>query len=98
MGLEYETKTINEIDYRDLDTFIQKEYGWKEYEFVAVEECSNDSYHSFDVDGNLDTCDLSSIDKWKNGGFVHYSNHTIMNMLCRDGHIPAGNYIVSVSW
>lgn len=91
-------KSIIEITDRELDNLVHDKLGYKEYEFVPVEECGNDSDHSFDVDGKLDKWGLETLEKWKNGQFVHYSNGIVLNKLCADGHIEKGEYIVKVSW
>ena len=96
MKLKQITKTITEINYNDLDEFIQTTYGWKNYEFVAVEECGNDSSHSFNPTG--DVSDPEVFERWDKGEFVHYSNHAIMEKLVADGHIPAGDVLVEVCW
>jgi len=96
--LNYTTKTSNHIDYNDLDNYIQKVLGWKNYEFVAVEECGNSENKSFSIDGKLNEWDLINIKKWKRGQIVHYSNQAILNYLCSLSVLEPGEYLVEVFW
>lgn len=96
--LKIKTETTHFVDYNDLDNFIRKELGWKKYEFTCIEECDNDSSHSFDIDGKLDSHALETIEKWKKGEFVHYSNYTVLNYLCSLNYIPSGKYVIEVCW
>ena len=82
----------------ELDKLVQEKFGFNEYNFVPVEECGNDSNHSFDVDGKLDKSDKKDLAKWEKGEFVHYSNGTILNALCFHGLIEPGEYIIEVFW
>jgi len=94
------TKTIIEIDYHELEKLVKEKLGYKEYDFVAVEECGNSSSHEFDVSNEFEDAeyDEQDIAKWEKGEFVHYSNGTVLNQLCRKGYIPAGEYLVNVFW
>lgn len=93
------TRTVTEVDYNDLDSFVQKTYGWKDYEFVSVEECGNDSDHLFqNTDGNLDQWDLEAIEHWNTKGHRMYSNGAVLKKLVADGHLSAGDILVRVCW
>ena len=87
------TKTIHEIDYNDLEQFAKEKLGLKDYEFPEVQECGNNWYYKFMVGGKLSEYDLEKLNCQK-----HYSNRAVLNKLCADGHIPPGEYLVSVSW
>jgi len=91
-------KSIIEISYKELEKLVKEKLGYKNYCFVAVEECGNDSDHQFDVDGEIDDFDLEDIKSWEEGKFVNYSNGIILNKLCADGHIEKGDYVVTVCW
>lgn len=97
--LKSRTETIIRVQYYDLDSFIQEVTGQKDYECVAGEEWGNDSEHRFNIDGKLSEFDKPEWDKFKAGNGKHnYMMQTILDGLCADGHIPAGTYLVSVSW
>lgn len=99
MKLKHTKETIIRVEYYDLEEFASKIYGLQEYNFAAVEECGNDSSHSFDVDGNLDDYDVEEAEKIKNEHTVDsYQNYILLNLLCKEGHIEPGNYLINVSW
>lgn len=92
-------KSIIEIDSNELDTLVHEKLGFKEYEFVPVEECGNDSSHEFTVSNKPhDKWQQESIDKWAKYKFVRYSNGAILNELCIKGFIEPGEYLVTVCW
>jgi hypothetical protein len=64
--LKFKEKTIREVDYGDFEDFVKSIYGG-EYEFVAVEECGNDSDHSFHVDGKIHDYNSNIVKKIKSG-------------------------------
>jgi hypothetical protein len=93
------------MDYNELEKLIHEKFGFKEYEFAAVEECGNDSSHEFTVDGELDEWDKETLHEWEHGNpemegkhFVHYSNGILLNALCFHEIIEPGEYIISVCW
>ena len=95
--LNYETKTVNIIDYNTLDNFVRNELGWKDYNFCCIQESPNDTCHSFNLNGKLDEWALREIRDWGKGSRVD-NNHTVLNYLVAEGHIPAGECIVEVCW
>jgi hypothetical protein len=86
------------VEYNAIDRLVQRKYGFKNYEYTYVEECSNDCSQTYTACKELDEDELEDIAKWEAGEFVHYSNYAIINMLCRDGFLPEGNILVQVSW
>ena len=94
------TKTVIEMSDSELDELVHEKLGFENYEFVAVEECDNESCHQFKIDGDLSRHASSKeyLARWECGTFVHYSNYIILNKLCADRHIPPGNYLITVSW
>jgi hypothetical protein len=101
-----EFKAVCKIDYHALEGiineyFLGEEYpkGHEGFEFVAVEECGNDSDHSFNVKKNdVSEYDLETIENAKKGEFDNYSTSTILNHLCDEGIIPECELIVNVCW
>lgn len=85
----FKKKTIFECEYYELEKFVKEKYG-VDYDFVANEECGNDSSHTFTVDGEVDEdFDIH---------VVSYRNYDLMNKLCKDGHIEPGEYLINVCW
>lgn len=97
--LKSTTETVIRVEYYDLDSFIQQITN-QDFECVAIEEWENDSEHRFIVSGKLTTMDLNSWGLFKtgklSGGVMPV--YCILNGLCLDGHIPAGTYLIRVSW
>lgn len=88
-------KTVIEASSFELEKLVRKHYPeqYDGYEFVAVEECGNDSSHNFnDIDGELSEYDLREF----NTGAA--SNRILLNKLCVDGFIEAGSYLIQVCW
>ena len=97
--LKLETETIHTIEYHDLEEFVKQVYGVEDYEFVAIQECGNDSQHRFQVDGEIKgKYDQERSDRIRKGQINTYENRALMNTLCADGYIEPGIYIVDVCW
>jgi len=60
-------KSIIEIDYNDLEAEVKKTWGHT-WEFVADQECINDSQHSFTIDGKIDEYNLSQLERFVKTG------------------------------
>lgn len=88
-----------EVDCYDFEELVKEIYGDKEFSFVADQEASNDSQHTFAIDGKLDEYDVLDIAEIKEEKIVKtFSSGRILNDLCSKGIIPAGNYLISVCW
>lgn len=98
--LKVTTQVINLVDSSTLEAFVEESYKLTSYSFAAVEECGNDSDHAFHVDGNLDEDDdEEDIKLIREGKEVPtYRNALLLDILCHDGLIPPGNYLIQVSW
>lgn len=97
--MRYKIVTIYQVDYFELERFAKEIYGLDDYSFVATEECGNDSEHRFRVNGKVDSWDADNEVAILNTTDVPcYANGLLLNMLCRDGHIPKGEYLVIVCW
>lgn len=93
------TKTTIHVDSKHLERWFSDIFG-KNLDFVATMECDNDSSHEFDVDNSDSTYDE------KAEAFIYgdakyppsYGIDSILNVLCRDGFLPVGEYIIGVCW
>lgn len=92
--LKIDTKTTHHINYSDLERFVSETYGLKDYSFVDVQECDNDTSHEFSVPSKY--ADPQRVEGVRAG--TVRSNWDLLELLHKDGHIPAGNYVVRVSW
>jgi len=101
MGLKCKVKTVIEVDYGDLEQFIQAETG-HEYEIPDREECDNDTARSFDgIDGNAQGRIVGFAEDWakfKTTGEGQYILRDILEGLCSEGKIQPGDYLVEISW
>jgi len=97
MGLRVRTETIGFVQAKDLEAFVAEVYPFvKRYSFAAVQECGNDSDHTFRADGSY-TWGEADWQEVVDEGFVT-SNYLLMDRLVMDGHITPGTYVVRVSW
>jgi len=97
--LESVTKTTIHIDCFNLEKWFSNVFG-KDLEFCATMECNNDSSHDFDVDGDADLCN-GKAEEFIYGNAKYPPNYgisSVLNVLCRDGFIPVGEYIINVCW
>jgi len=92
-------KTIIEVDYHDVDKAVNEFFKLKgiegKCECVPDNEWSNDSSHSFNIapelpskddEERIRSCHLS----WRIGA--------ILDWMCAEGHIDAGEYIIDICW
>ncbi len=92
------TKVSNYVEYYDLEKFVKERYGHK-IEIVAMEEASNDTSLVFFVDGVISSGYSDKIEHWlETGEFFHFGTNIILQKLCYDSYIPAGEYVIEVSW
>jgi len=97
--MKIKTKVVHEIDYGELEKFATEVYDLKDYCFVAVQECRNDTVSEFTVDGEIDDYEREEVAQIHETKDVPcYQNGLLLNMLCRDGYIPGGTYLVDVRW
>lgn len=88
-------------DYYAVENLIQEQYGIKDYSFLADQESSNDSTHTFDlrqVDAEPDEWDTEQIQQFKNGEHPSFVTHALLEDLVRREVLEPGLYHVSVSW
>lgn len=103
MELKCETETINKIDAHDLNNFVS--YVWENrFKKQPVDCCiyleaPNDSTHYFNVNPVIDKWDEKCIEEfYRCGSIEYYSMGKILNLLCMEGHIEPGRYLIQVSW
>ncbi len=100
MKLNMTIKQYLEVDWRDLNKFLTERFSFdEEYEFVAAEEVGNDSKTSIDVEPKLDKYDKNHIKEvLKTKKWECYQTRSLLCYLCEQKEIPAGNYLIDVSW
>jgi hypothetical protein len=94
---------VGEVDYSDLNTFIDQVYGLEPgtFECVADQEWSNDSSYSVRAEGGLvDQYDQRDMDEFKASAGTRGSY--MLKILLRDcvnaGLLQPGRYLIKVSW
>ena len=97
--MKYETVTMYEVAYNELEKAIMETYG-RQFNVVADLEESNDSAHRVCVDKaeELDIYDRKRLEDWKATGNVSYMTHIIMQDMVNNGVIPAGDWLIMMSW
>lgn len=96
-------KTFITLSYKEVEELAHKHYGAVihgyqrgTYSFVATGEHTNGDNVEIDVDGDID--DEEDAKSIRNGTIPMWGNNTLLNVLCADGHIEAGDYLVEISW
>lgn len=90
--------TTVEVNYGDLEDFVNQVYKTKDYSFTEKAECGNDTDHRFKIDGKLDRYGKEALEKLKSGSDRGVSNQDVLESLCFEGHIKPGTYIIRVCW
>jgi hypothetical protein len=94
MDLKKRTVSTHFVDYSDLEAFIAQVYG-VEFSFAADQECSNDSEHRFEVDGQYDQDEFSD---FLTSPYSFFMAQTVLDKLCADKRIEPGCYVIEVCW
>lgn len=89
----FDKNIVIKVDYNEIDTLISRYFNVS-FEFIAEEESSNDSSHTFDIDGKVDKYDLKGIEEKK----TKYMTRAYLNKLAEQGIIEKGEYLIEVSW
>ncbi len=96
--LRVSTVTIHTVDVYDLEAFIKAVTGHT-YECVPNEEWGNDSQHRFEVDGEMPDYQQKDWENFKRTGKQEsFRLRSILEGLVKDGHLAAGNYLITVCW
>jgi len=98
MELKFKEKTVYEVDYKDLEKFIEDYYDHP-INLIEAWEMGNDTYNSLYIDGSIDKWDRAELKKFKEDGTYEYTTPClILNDLVKRGEIEAGEYLVSICW
>lgn len=92
------TKTVNFIDYRDLEELLCQTYGLDEVSVPELLEATNDSLALMRASKEpLNEFEQEDIKTFMAGGYI-YGLHTIFKDLCNKDLIPPGEYVIQISW
>lgn len=90
-----------EVDMYELENLIRKEYNKPLYSIVASEELKNYTKQTYDIylGEEIDEYELEQIEKFKSGsGMEQHITFALMQDMVNRKVIPAGEYLVDVSW
>lgn len=87
------------VDYRDFENTVLEIYR-RTYSFISDMECGNDTEHLFsNINGDIGPYDEEELIKWKDNKIpAFYLADSLLNDMCRNGHIEPGNYLILVCW
>lgn len=97
-----ETLFFHVLSYHEFNNLIKEKYPYIEnYDFVPMQECSNDSEHAF-YNINVDSWDIYDDEQWtvdiiQNKEYF-FSAEIFLRKLVKDGYIEPGNYLIEVMW
>ncbi len=103
---QVETLTLTAIDWHIIDELVYDFYGHSDdkfklphFEMVPHGEWCNDSSHRFNVEPKVGRYAKKDAEKFrKDGKPRNLCNADVMNILCEDGWLAPGEYIVEVCW
>lgn len=95
--LQCKKVTYTEVQYHDLDDYIQEVYG-HEFNCVADQEWSNDSKKTVWAEEGTDKWDQEKVDKFVATGHYSFSLQAILRDLCNRKLLEPGKYLVSICW
>jgi hypothetical protein len=85
------------LRYTELECYFKIVYG-HEYEIPPGEEFGPGSLKRNIKPEQLDKYDTEILNKFKNTGKGHYLLTLLMTDCCNMGLLPAGKYIIDVTW
>lgn len=98
--MKLKTKKVEyfEVDYGDLEAFIEEVYG-QEFNLACDQETGNDTALTMEVKKErLGEYDRDKIDRWIRDGEESYMFRVLMFDLCNKDLIEPGNYVIEISW
>jgi hypothetical protein len=94
--LKCEKKVMITCDYNDFNNFMQEEFNIPNYEIIAEEELHNDMTWTATVESNeMDAKELLKIIRTGN---AMWSTRKMLDHLCFEGKLEAGDYGIEICW
>lgn len=89
---------VIKTDTNEIEALLKEHYGIK-YEIVAGEECDSRTYLLYTIHAEpLPEYDLRKLEEIKSGKHRNFATRILMQQLCIDGHIEAGEYLIDAGW
>lgn len=95
------TQAFHVVDSDDFGDAVSEFFGVDDYNFAANEEVSDGNSRTYTVkeDYILDKYWEDQFFGWKNGSQYYAPGPVILlGLMCAEGAIPAGEYLIKVSW
>lgn len=96
MKLKHKKKVVFEVDYTDLEEFIEEVYGHS-IELVADQEWNNDESHPISISKKA-LSNPSKIKVFKETGKGDWLMYHLLEDMCNNGLIEEGHYLINVNW
>lgn len=99
--MKIRTKIVHEVDERDFNEAVSEFYDGIPYSACLAVEGDNGDSHSVTADGGeLDGYDASKLKRWRETGREGYSPEprVVLPEMIRAGVVPAGQYLIDISW
>lgn len=94
-----QTLAITKLTYRELEAILDQHFPGVDPDLIAREEWNNDEEHSFTADGQLDQYDTEKLEKYIAGEWTQWgTTGVLLNALYLKGALPAGEYLIDISW
>lgn len=99
MNLQVTKRTIFEVEYGNLEEFVESKYGGR-FCFISTHEATNDNVYEFTVKkGNMNNeFNQKDAEKIRQGDYPMYSVGKVFNVMADDGFIEEGTYMVDVCY
>jgi len=102
---ECEIRTIISVDYRSIESLIDRHFKTQEhkygFELPCVEERGSGDGEDWEISISKEELSEYHSRYFKpdsNGNWCQFSTVTLLTELCNRDIIPAGNYLISISW
>lgn len=99
--MKIKTKIVHEVAERDFNEAVSEFYGGLPYSACLAVEGDNGDSHSVTADGGtLDEWDAGKLKKWRDSGMEGFSPRpgVVLPEMIRAGAVPAGQYLIDLSW
>lgn len=94
----FTVETVYRGDWHAFERLVKRHYG-QDFDFVADEECGNDSDHRFHMPKYpLDKWEAERLAEFKATGRGTFLSRTLLQDLVNRDVIPEGTYLIQVSW
>lgn len=102
----FEVKTVYSCTYRDIEALIDEHYGEKcgfkeKFELPSLEERGSGSGEDWDISirkEDIKDYRQEYLTPDSKGRYRQWSTRTFLTDLCNKDIIPAGSYLIDISW